>query len=304
VIAGASFAAGANLSGFVALFFAKTGSTTTIHAGETVAWLNPARTPHTVTFGPEPADPNTIVNATNGHATIGSDVSGGVSSGLFGVARPTGTVFSITFTAPGTFHYICALHDESGMVGTVVVLPANSGLGGKGFGVTPTVGGTQLSWQSGTTQTGYALVRLSNGTFTILASLDRNATSYLDTTAPSGFNCYWLLALGAGPTGTSDLECATRGFQSATNVPQLFTLRLNQGGTATLEWAAPVESTQDGYTLVDFSGGKQQLGATATSATVPMSGFSCFAVQAKRAGAVVGTTEVLCAQPGLSNLGS
>jgi len=31
------------------------------------------------------------------------------------------TRFRVTFTAPGTFNYICALHDDLGMKGTVIV---------------------------------------------------------------------------------------------------------------------------------------------------------------------------------------
>jgi plastocyanin len=33
------------------------------------------------------------------------------------------TRFRVTFTYPGIFNYICALHDELGMVGKVIVLP-------------------------------------------------------------------------------------------------------------------------------------------------------------------------------------
>jgi plastocyanin len=40
-----------------------------------------------------------------------------------GAGLPFGTTFSATFTAPGTYNYICALHDDLGMTGTVVVLP-------------------------------------------------------------------------------------------------------------------------------------------------------------------------------------
>ena len=32
------------------------------------------------------------------------------------------TRFRVTFTRPGVFNYICALHDELGMVGKVIVL--------------------------------------------------------------------------------------------------------------------------------------------------------------------------------------
>ncbi|HEY3437632.1 MAG TPA: plastocyanin/azurin family copper-binding protein [Actinotalea sp.] len=34
-----------------------------------------------------------------------------------------GVPFTVTFTAAGTFHYICAIHDDMGMVGDVVVVP-------------------------------------------------------------------------------------------------------------------------------------------------------------------------------------
>jgi len=63
------------------------------------------------------------------HAVIASSTDD-VHSGLFGPApeserdrtSPLGvTRFRVTFTAPGAFRYICALHDNEGMVGTVLV---------------------------------------------------------------------------------------------------------------------------------------------------------------------------------------
>jgi plastocyanin len=35
----------------------------------------------------------------------------------------TKTEFRVTFTKPGTYKYICALHDALGMKGKVIVLP-------------------------------------------------------------------------------------------------------------------------------------------------------------------------------------
>jgi len=32
----------------------------------------------------------------------------------------------VTFTSPGTFNYICAIHDELGMKGTVIVYSSGS----------------------------------------------------------------------------------------------------------------------------------------------------------------------------------
>ena len=63
-------------------------------------------------------------------ATI-SSTTDSVNSGLLALASqdrsglpetPLGvTRFRVTFTAPGTYEYICSLHDNLGMVGTVIV---------------------------------------------------------------------------------------------------------------------------------------------------------------------------------------
>lgn len=110
-----------------------------IHAGDTVEWTNldPAL-PHTVTFGVEPRNPgppssNVSLDVDGGgHATL-HFVGDSTHSGIFGaapedqsgvrVASPGYTVFRVTFVRPGTYDYICALHDNLGMVGKVVVLP-------------------------------------------------------------------------------------------------------------------------------------------------------------------------------------
>ena len=110
-----------------------------IQAGETVEWSNSDPTAsHTITFGAEPADPMppssnvTVDNDGARHATISSPADS-VHSGFIvaaaqervGLAQlPVGvTRFRVTFTSPGIYPYICALHDELGMKGTVVVLP-------------------------------------------------------------------------------------------------------------------------------------------------------------------------------------
>jgi plastocyanin len=110
-----------------------------IHAGQTVEWNNhDPVTPHTVTFGTEP--PNIlgppvgkITTDADGalHAIISSNADS-VHSGLIvappqeliGQNFPLGvTRFRVTFTQAGTFPYICALHDNLGMKGTVFVFP-------------------------------------------------------------------------------------------------------------------------------------------------------------------------------------
>ena len=110
-----------------------------IRAGQTVEWHNfDPVTPHTITFGTEPANPNppssnvTVDKDAAEHATIGSP-SDSVNSGFIAAApqdriglaqaAPGVTRFRVTFTKAGIFNYICALHDQLGMVGQVVVLP-------------------------------------------------------------------------------------------------------------------------------------------------------------------------------------
>jgi len=112
---------------------------TFIHVGDTAEWTNhDPVTPHTITFGAEPANPippsaNVTVDTDGAlHATI-SSTSDNVHSGVIVSApqerlglpqAPLGTTrFRITFTKPGTYPYRCVFHDNLGMTGRIVVLP-------------------------------------------------------------------------------------------------------------------------------------------------------------------------------------
>ncbi len=114
-------------------------SRTLIHAGETVEWTNSDPvTPHTITFGIEPANPNppsgnVTLDADGARHALITSPADNVHSGFIvappqdriGLAQapPGVTRFRVTFTSPGVFPYICALHDDLGMKGTVTVLP-------------------------------------------------------------------------------------------------------------------------------------------------------------------------------------
>ena len=110
-----------------------------VHVGDTVEWTNDDPiTPHTITFGTEPADPmppsSNVTTDPDGalHATLSSP-GDSAHSGFIAAAPqdqiglpqpPAGTTrFRVTFKGPGTYQYKCALHDNLGMLGKVTVLP-------------------------------------------------------------------------------------------------------------------------------------------------------------------------------------
>ncbi len=101
--------------------------TVRIRAGETVTFdmaKNAAPVPHTVTFGEEQPDPQNPSPFPYGDPTQyeGGNLSSGYLFAEEFAAPPFDqSTFDVTFTKPGTYHYICMLHDEMGMVGTVVV---------------------------------------------------------------------------------------------------------------------------------------------------------------------------------------
>ncbi len=110
-----------------------------VHVGKTVEWTNDDPiTPHTITFGVEPANPmppsaNVTMDPDGAlHATVSSPTDS-VHSGFIAAAAqdqigspqppPGVTRFRVTFTRPGVYPYKCALHDGLGMLGRVIVLP-------------------------------------------------------------------------------------------------------------------------------------------------------------------------------------
>jgi plastocyanin len=113
----------------------------TIHAGETVEWASSDVSGHTITFGQEPPNvspftppsANVFVDSDGARHAIINSTADNVHSGLIAPSghERTGIVqaavgvtrFRVTFTTPGTYPFICALHDELGMVGQVIVLP-------------------------------------------------------------------------------------------------------------------------------------------------------------------------------------
>lgn len=139
VTAGISAITGSGGGSFMTAVWRFLGSTTVVRVGDTVEWTNRSPTAvHTITFGQEPsnlvpASPNVGTDPDGArHAIIGSPTDNVNSGFLISPNQETiglpqwpvdTTRFRVTFTAPGTFNYICGIHDVLGMVGSVVVMP-------------------------------------------------------------------------------------------------------------------------------------------------------------------------------------
>ena len=82
----------------------------TIKAGTTVEWRNVESYPHSVT-----ADPSLVQNPANSKLPPGAKAfnSGRINGGKS---------WRHTFTVAGAYHYFCIPHEDSGMLGTVIVV--------------------------------------------------------------------------------------------------------------------------------------------------------------------------------------
>jgi hypothetical protein len=133
---------------------------TIVPVNATVQWNRIGITPHTVTSGTGPSDPNAGV--------------------LFNGSLSGPTTFSRQFTALGTFAYFCSFHFIMNMIGTVYVLPAASA----------TVVGTGCASSVGTLALGTTgLPKVGNSTFGFTVS-----------GGPAGAPAYLYLSLGIAPT--------------------------------------------------------------------------------------------------------
>lgn len=113
---------GANTDGDVMQFFPPAAA---IKAGDSLKWINNTPVPHTVTFNMQQypgGDPFAVPRSAN--TTF--DGTGFTNSGIIGLNFPNGTTYELKFSKAGTYAYICILHANQGMVGTVTVGEADA----------------------------------------------------------------------------------------------------------------------------------------------------------------------------------
>lgn len=86
-------------------------ATITINAGEQVVWKNTSTYYHNVVDDPARAIKRVDVSFPSGATAFGS-----------ALLQPGGTFYH-TFDKPGIYHYVCVVHENGGMRGTVIVRP-------------------------------------------------------------------------------------------------------------------------------------------------------------------------------------
>ena len=84
-------------------------ATVTINAGEQVVWKNTSGYYHNVVDDPARALNRVDVSFPSGTASFGSSL-----------LQPDTTFYHV-FNQPGTYHYVCTVHETAGMRGTVIV---------------------------------------------------------------------------------------------------------------------------------------------------------------------------------------
>ena len=167
-------------------------------------------------------------------------------------------------------------------------------------------GPINLTWDGGTVQTGYVLLRVNTSTSAVETTpLPGEATSYADTSAVNGVTyCYVLVPTGpAGMLGLSDLVCGVTGSAVGPPLPLGFTLSLKQSATATMTLTSG--GPEGTYLLMVPLNGSAPSTTAVTPGTftkpVPPEG-ACFVVFADGFGGALGYSNQLCGVPGIGTL--
>jgi plastocyanin len=95
-----------------------------ISTGDTVKWATNVFAPHTVTFGDSPEAARaggSTYNGGNANSGVMWAPGGRDTAGRDLPAAPGGKTYILTFTRAGTYTYVCLLHANQGMTGTIDV---------------------------------------------------------------------------------------------------------------------------------------------------------------------------------------
>jgi len=210
--------------------------------------------------------------------------------------------------------WVCALLALIAASVLGVALPADEAaaqaLGGRNFRLISQGGGQiQLSWSTGTGQTGYRLNRITTtGTVVVAPSLASTATSFTDTLGTSvNVACYQLEILnGTAVVGTSDILCVIVNVASGLLPPRNASIQTNESPIVTIRWDLPTGGGQTAFLVVPL--GRPPLAllpATATQAVDAPGEPTCYIIltlipdSALVPFRIGGFSDIVCAIPGV-----
>ncbi len=180
---------------------------------------------------------------------------------------------------------------------------AQGTVGGRGFSLTD-LGNrlVRLSWQGGTAQSSYFLLRAGNAGNQFF-QVSGAATQFTDIVPlTSTLACYQLIAISttAQSLGRSDMLCILPGIAGGA-VPPNFSVQLNESNVSSASWGAVLGAT--GYTFVPLGTTRAQtLGLAALGTTDDTGGTAtCYVLLPTNAAGIMGLSNVQCVIPGLSS---
>ncbi len=189
--------------------------------------------------------------------------------------------------------------------GTVRVVKNLGGLGGAGFALADANSGRLviLTWQGGTTQSGYSLIRLGASTGLKTTPIPASATTAVDRVPDTDrIACYQLVvnAPNSQP-GRSDVLCSVPGIASGQTTIS-FGIQLNQSSLASLFWT--IGPAPNSYVLTPLGTPRSQALRNGTVAVVDNTAgaATCYTLISITANQPTGLTDILCGIPGQSNL--
>jgi len=184
------------------------------------------------------------------------------------------------------------------------------GTGGQLFRLRPSGGSIELSWQAGPPANAYSVARLgSSGLATLPNSgpLPGTASSYSDTAADPGLNCYALLSTPlTGGISNSDVLCVALNTHAPAEPLADVTIRLISSNSLAVRLATGCHAQRCAvlvlgsggmYSSLDNQNGIEFVG-------LPVEGPTCFSVLSLAGSSVVGNTDIMCAVPRMARLGS
>jgi plastocyanin len=245
----------------------------TIHTNDTIVWtqLNPMMI-HTVTFpipGQTPPEfillsPNISINP-EAAAPAGGSVYNGTGFFNSGVLQP-GQNYSLMFTKPGKYEYVCLIHDDMGMTGNITVLPPEgtptptptATFNISGFKVNDTNGNN--IWELGEMGIENWNINLLNATTgTQIASISTDVQGFYEFTnlTPGVYNVTEEMKAGFTPSGAI-FKVVTIENMDVTDVDFLNHVTVMPTPTPT---PPPVTNTISGFKINDLNGnGRLDLG--------------------------------------------